>query len=104
MKKINMLRQGDVLLVPVANIPTGGNPRKSGILAYGESTGHSHRLAALEAGELYEVGDRLFLSVTAEGGVSIQHQEHAAVQVDKGQYEVRIQREYTPEEIRNVAD
>ena len=44
------------------------------------------------------------MSVTAEGGVSIVHEEHGTVSVPKGDYEVTIQREYSPEEIRSVVD
>ncbi len=98
-------RQGDVLLVPVSKLPPGERKlRKNGVLAYGEVTGHSHAVADLKAAEVYDIGDGAFLSVTDNGGVSIVHQEHGTVEIPKGDYRVTIQREYTPEEIRNVAD
>lgn len=99
------IRQGDVFLQRVRHIPPGTRKvRTDGVLASGESTGHTHALADLDAGEAYEIGGKLFLSVTSDGGVSILHQEHGPVAVPKGDYEVRIQREYTPEAIRSVID
>jgi hypothetical protein len=99
------LRQGDVLLVPVERLPSGKKKaRKNGILAYGEATGHSHSVADLLAAEVYEIENGMYLSVTAEDGVSIVHQEHGPILVPKGKYQIRIQREYSPEEIRNVKD
>ena len=102
---MRQFRQGDVFLQQVKSIPRGERTQhKDGILAHGEVTGHSHAVAEPEAAELYDVGGKMFLSVTAEGGVSIIHLEHGPITVPKGDYEVRIQREYTPEEIRNVID
>lgn len=99
------LRQGDVFLQPITRLPEGARKqRKNGVLAYGEVTGHSHAVADPAAAEVIEIEGGLYLHVTAEGGVPIQHQEHGLIEVPPGDYEVRIQREYTPEEIRNVAD
>ncbi|MGH9523996.1 MAG: hypothetical protein ACRD3E_15850 [Terriglobales bacterium] len=37
-------------------------------------------------------------------GVRIVHEEHAPIVLPPGDYEIVRQREYSPEEIRNVAD
>jgi hypothetical protein len=98
-------RQGDVLLKAIPALPAGERTkRENGVLAYGEVTGHSHAVADHAAAEVYELDGGLFLSVTDEGGVSIVHEEHEAITVPKGDYAVTIQREYSPLEIRNVAD
>ena len=39
-----MWRHGDVLIAAISKIPTNATPRPGTILAYGEITGHSHRL------------------------------------------------------------
>ena len=102
-----MYRQGDVLFVPVSKIPKGKkrDPRKpeSAVLVEGETTGHAHRCAVLDAVEVLDCGEGLYLKVGDEG-VSIVHEEHAPIMLPKGGYEVRRQREYSPEAIRNVQD
>jgi hypothetical protein len=98
-------RQGDVLFCKVKALPEGNQKkRESGVVALGEATGHSHRVCIEQGAEVLEIGEGLFVRVSAEGGVSIEHQEHGAIQLPTGDYSVSIQREYAPEEIRNVAD
>jgi len=104
---MKMYRQGDVLFKKVAAVPKGGKRRASGHILEGEATGHIHRIAEadLDSADVLEIGEgQLYLSVSAEGGISIVHQEHHAITLPKGDYEVVRQREYSPEEIRNVAD
>lgn len=97
-------RQGDVLIRRIKSLPTQkAQPRLTGILAYGEVTGHAHRVEDLARAEVIEVGKGLFLRVAADG-VRIVHEEHAPIDLPAGDYEIEIQREYTPAEIRNVAD
>ncbi len=106
-------RQGDVLFVRVESIPEGGKKRENGTAAYGEVTGHSHRLqeANLATATVFECGKDLFLHVTDLGisiegdpGVTFIHEEHGPISLAPGSYEIVIQREYSPEAIRNVAD
>lgn len=105
-----MIRQGDVYFIPVSNIPAGGKKRENGTAAYGEVTGHSHRLdeASMAIAEVLECGDGLFLHVSKDGisieGATFVHEEHGPVTLAPGNYEIRIQREYAPEGIRNVVD
>lgn len=105
-----MYRQGDVYFIPVAKIPAGGKKRENGTAAYGEVTGHSHRLDAKSSAiaEVIECGDGLFLQVSGEGislgGATFVHEEHGPITIPPGNYEIRIQREYTPEGVRNVLD
>ncbi len=105
-----MYRQGDVYFIPNAKIPVGGKKRESGTAAYGEVTGHSHRLDTPSAAiaEVLECGNGLFLRVSEEGisigGATFIHEEHGPIVLPPGNYEIRIQREYSPEGIRNVVD
>lgn len=108
---MSLIRQGDVLLVPVTAFPPDVRlvARENGraVLAHGEVTGHHHSIShpdvtlvtRQEADEL-----RMWLTVTAPGPVELEHQEHSTLLVPPGLYEVRRQREYSPEEIRRVAD
>ena len=97
--------QGDVTFIPVEAVPKGLNRVPDGVLARGESTGHSHRLATLEAAELYAMDGKMFLKV-GEEGVSIVHEEHAPVTLDPGSYEVHIDQgfDYSAQALRSVAD
>lgn len=101
-------RQGDVLFRKVRSLPAGDRKKRaSGHILEGEATGHIHRVADqdLDAAEVLEFGEgQLYLSVSAEGGISIVHEEHDPITLPAGNYEVVRQREYSPEEIRNVAD
>lgn len=106
-----MFRQGDVLLRRIDAMPKAATiePNDNGrvVLAYGEVTGHAHAIAAAEASS-FSMADaagavRRFLAV-ASAGATLRHEEHSAIEVPAGIYEIVQQREYSPEEIRNVAD
>ena len=112
MKNQTKYRQGDVMFKRVKSVPAGeSRKRENGTVAYGEVTGHSHRLADLESAEVLEIGNGLYVRVSENGiaidgnhGASFIHEEHGTINLAPGNYEVRIQREYSPEEIRNVVD
>jgi hypothetical protein len=95
-----MKRQGDILLVPVKNLPDGLKevPRQNGriVLAEGEVTGHFHAIEAPEAtfhAESLEEIEGRFLAVEAE--VALEHPEHDTIVLEPGNYEIRRQREYS---------
>ncbi|PTY05371.1 hypothetical protein DB346_02045 [Verrucomicrobia bacterium LW23] len=104
-------RQGDVYIIgtPGSGSP-GGTAKAAGtevppILARGEVTGHSHRVEDPATARLFRAGsgEDMTLSVTA-ATATIVHEEHQPVCIPRGEYVVRIQREYTPERIVRVAD
>lgn len=114
-----MIRQGDILLIPVTSIPATYEQRKPATvtIGHGEVTGHHHVLkeaAWLVAPEttaeaLFRFGANgqtdapLFVYID-EGGTVLEHPEHAAIDVPTGTYRVVRQREYTPQAIRSVMD
>jgi hypothetical protein len=105
-----MIRQGDVLLLPIREIPAGAQDvaAENGrlILARGEATGHHHSFALSDRVALFREdgsGGGLFLSVTG-APVALEHQEHTALTVQPGAYKVRIQRTYQAGMARRVAD
>lgn len=101
--KATIWRQGDVFLIATNALPEHGCEERRPVLAEGEITGHAHRLADPASGRVFAAGDRLFLQVLGDSA-TILHEEHGPVTVPRGGYEVRIQREYSPEEIRRVVD
>ena len=102
---MKILRQGDVLLRAIKAMPASAERQKGAcILAYGEVTGHAHQVK--EHGEIWvDVSDagRRYLKVL--DNTSLDHEEHSRVALTKGEvYEIVIQREYSPDAIRNVQD
>lgn len=72
------IRQGDVLLHPVdMEPPVDARPVPEVILAYGESTGHAHRLtgAVLE----WEQGGQRYVRVTGTEPGTLSHEDHDPV-------------------------
>jgi hypothetical protein len=105
-------RQGHVLILVVESLPEGATPIVADgpiVLAHGTSTGHSHAIARGGVA-LFAHGERRYLSVV-EPGKQIVHEEHSAIDLPVGSYEVRdvagngiTQVEYTPTELRRVED
>lgn len=95
-------RQGDVFIISTDAVPPEATPRRP-VLAEGEVTGHAHRLATTDAAAVLGFEGLLFLSVSGDEA-TVLHQEHAPVTIPRGNYIVRIQREYHPKEIRRVVD
>ena len=104
-----MFRQGDVLLVPVAKLPSRLEPvkRERGrvILAHGEVTGHAHAIKDKRAALFRDPKlAAIFMQVSGDAPVALEHDEHDTIKVPPGDYQIVRQREYSPEAIRNVAD
>lgn len=125
---MGIIRQGDVLLRPITTAPRG--PAKSNmdktILAFGETTGHHHRFEHKGVVAFFKEGDdavgaqpigggggtldrfigeptQIVAVTIPEGGADLIHEEHTALHVPAGTYEVVRQREYVPAR-RNVPD
>jgi hypothetical protein len=108
-----MYRQGDVLIVPVAQeaVPShvtdapgeARDARGRMVLALGEVTGHAH--AVTGPGRLVrEPGPFGPMLLQLPEGGRVVHEEHAAIPLPKGWYRVVRQREYLPGAVRIVAD
>lgn len=102
-----MFRQGDVLLIPVTNVPekaAKAGEQEDGrlILARGEVTGHHHSVDADRA-EAWTKSGRTYLSVSKQ--TVLAHQEHNPIDLNQGVYEVRLQKQYDPKiEFRAMVD
>jgi len=97
-------RQGDVLLIPIDEIPANLKKTKVVTLALGEVTGHHH---TLNTGAIGYAEDEVSLADYIEVEellADLTHQEHDTIQVAKGRYKVIRQMEYTGQSLRNVAD
>lgn len=96
-----MYRHGDVLLERVTEMALVQGIRETGVVAYGEATGHAHRVVD---GAVLEHPDGL--SVRAQEGTYITHEEHGVIVLPAGLWRVTLQREYDPYEqaARQVVD
>lgn len=107
---MTIIRQGDVLVKRIKALPKNLKPAEPEngrfVLAHGEATGHHHSFAISDRVAMFREdgsGGGLFLTVTG-APVALEHQEHTALSVEPGHYEVVRQREYHPEAIRRVED
>ena len=108
-----MYRHGDVLLIPVEEIPATAKAVKPNgnrvELAFGEVSGHAHVTSSRKSA-LHEDGKDRFLSTPT--GVSLRHvdlsnsltHEHATLKLPAGNYRVVRQEEKTPDGWRQVSD
>jgi hypothetical protein len=87
--KSELIRQGDVCLIPVAALPKGAiavaQKDARVVLAYGEVTGHERFLQVLEP-------------------VTLRHEEHTHKVIPPGIYHLPKQMEYTAAELVRVTD
>jgi len=103
----NQIQHGDVLLERVEELPKGCskvNPKNGSlIIAEGEATGHSHTITADKA-VLYELKGELYVEVLEP--VTIDHQEHKALPIPEGIYQIgRVkEHDYISDMERQVRD
>ena len=97
-----MWRHGDVLIAATDAIPQGARAQSRAVLAYGEVTGHSHRIEHPEKVQVWELNSSLFLEIFATTRVI--HEEHSPITLPPGNYRIWQQREYTPEAIQFIRD
>jgi len=101
-KKLKVYRQGDVLLKEIRAIPENAKPVNDLVLALGEATGHSHRLSGKTVQVFQGSDGKKFVRAGTE--TVLVHDEHKHIPLMEGLYEVKLQREYSPQEIRRVQD
>ncbi len=94
-KKEVFYQQGDVLLFRTDDIPSNAKPRDNGVVAYGEVTGHSHKMKGkakvLVSKKKGKKSEEIFVKV--DKASNIEHEEHNSLKIPKGNYKVKIVRE-----------
>jgi len=98
-------QQGDVLFIPRNDaIPTDFKVKEDKIVAEGEATGHMHQVIDEDATVFVDKDGNII--VEASNGATVTHQEHHITTLPKGNYDIKIVREFDPleDEIRNVRD
>jgi hypothetical protein len=103
-KKLELYRQGDVVLERLTGQPRGITKRNTAgdvVLRFGTATGHSHRFT--KGAVVHTSDDAEFLEIT-DDTADLVHDEHDTVVLPRGWYKVVLQREHTAQGIRNVQD
>ena len=104
--------QGDIYLRRINALPADARPVAPGngryTLSHSE-TGHAHVIQATPDVHLYQAAnDPLLLYIVVKEPVALTHlrsfDTHRPIQIPPGTFEVRRQREWTPEGWRRAAD
>ena len=96
------VRQGDLLFIRRDKAPKEYVVLADDVIARGTATGHTHVLRHSSRSKLVRFENVLF--VIARSTARIDHQEHITVILTPGTWEIRQQREETPEGFRQVED
>ena len=105
-----MARQGDILIKETENynanncIKMERDEQDRIVLAYGESTGHAHAIKDKNAILMRDKDTNKIYLIILHNTADLIHEEHSTITLPSGLYEVKRQRQYTPEEIQYVAD
>jgi len=89
-----LFRHGNVLIQQVSELPNHARLVAKPVLAYGETTGHSHRIEDPHKVALWDAAAGLFLQVFEP--TFVVHEEHQPIALPVGIYKVWQQREYMP--------
>ena len=108
----NIAAQGDVLFIKRDSLPDGlieDKPVNGKFVVAHSETGHHHTVLEKNAQLLIDETNEFiaYLKVN-EGGATIEHERsfdtHEPIKFNEGIYEIRRQREYTPEGYRRAQD
>lgn len=95
-------RQGEILIFKVKKVPDHyGKARAvpTGVIREGEKEGHEHKLEGGKAQlSLFDGDDEGFLKVGKR--TTLTHPEHANIELPKGDYVVKVQKEATGKNTR----
>ena len=111
-----MAAQGDLLIRRIAELPKDAKiiEAEKGVFVVAHSeTGHNHVIDAMPQVKFFTTGDPMIsylqvIEATDEAETVIRHlrsfDTHESIKVPVGIFEIRRQREYTPEGWRRVED
>lgn len=105
----DQMAQGDVLFIRVDSIPADAKKEKGkGKVCAHSETGHHHSFDPDASVFVYSTADQLVSYLDVKKPAILKHRRdfdtHEEVLFDIGKYEIRRQREYTPEGWRQIQD
>ena len=99
-KNDKIYRHGDLLIRKVSVIPNSARIISTNILAYGEKTGHHHKISGSH--QMYQIDEpnvnpkQPTKYFDAKEKVKLTHQEHNTITIPKGLYVVVNERQFNP--------
>lgn len=96
----NLYRHGDVLMRRVekpSQLQTDKEQQDTHVVAYGEATGHHHRLTGVDGAAINALrgfDKRTYVEIVG-GLATLSHEEHSALSIEPGFYEITIEQEYS---------
>jgi hypothetical protein len=91
----NIFRHGDILIKEIDKLPTGLKEIDNPILAYGEMTGHNHKLIK-EREQQFSIFEDIkgnkYLQINEP--TDLVHEEHKKITIEKGFYFIDHEQEY----------
>ena len=91
MNKQIQIRQGDIMAISISKLPKGLKKKKDNVLVHSDSTQHDHTLVK---GTVYVDKDgKLYADVPSKTQI-VHTVDHKPIDLAKGIYEIRRQREY----------
>lgn len=112
----NQCAQGDLLIRRIEKLPAGAKPlaaEKGQFVVAHSETGHNHVIAERPNVKLYTTGDPMVsylevIEATDQMETLLEHlrghDTHETISIPSGVFEIRRQREHTPEGWRRVED
>ena len=91
-------RQGEILIFKVKKLPASyaynARPIPNGVIREGEKEGHEHKVEGGSA-QLSLFGDGETGTLKVDKATTITHPEHNSINLPKGEYVVKVQKEAT---------
>lgn len=108
----NNAAQGDLMIRRIESIPKDAKPvnaTKGRFVVAHSETGHDHVIEASPNVQLFTTGDPMISYLAADAAETLlEHlrsfDTHETISIPNGTFEIRRQREYTPEGWRRVED
>jgi hypothetical protein len=102
MKQMFIARHGDILIRGIDKLPVGLKKIDNPILAYGEATGHHHKLVKEREQQFDIFEDSLgnkYLQINEP--TDLVHEEHKKITIEKGFYFIDHEQEYNYFELQS---
>ena len=98
-KKPKLYRHGDLLIRQVAKIPESTTQLSTSIIAHGENGNThklhgSHQVYGTHSSQNYRVIEPTYFQAKEE--ISLKHEEHSTLKIEKGNYVIIQEREFNP--------
>lgn len=98
MKILKELRNGDIYLQKIDELPEGLEKVDTDIIEAGEASGHHHRLRGVSNLYKNSSGEVAVVEIVKSDVTAVVHEEHNPIPNIEGYYEVIRQRQWNPYE------